>query len=212
MVVIIAACARWWDWCSWASYLQVRRPLGAKWVRALGDRCSRCLPHILALGAVDLQDEDALNLGGHKMLKKRLTLLAFLLAVLLSALAAHADDPDHLVTILTSDSSETQAMAMILTTQYVNGGGSAQVLLCDGAAELALEDSDMGSEEVRPMNRSPREMLGGLMAEGVEVQVCAIFLPNREETEDDLRDGVTVASPDAIAEAMAQPDTRLFTH
>lgn len=146
------------------------------------------------------------------MLKKRLTLLAFLLAVLLSALAAHADDPDHLVTILTSDSSETQAMAMILTTQYVNGGGSAQVLLCDGAAELALEDSDMGSEEVRPMNRSPREMLGGLMAEGVEVQVCAIFLPNREETEDDLRDGVTVASPDAIAEAMAQPDTRLFTH
>lgn len=185
--------------------------LGRDRASALGDHCFRCLPRVAVLGAFDLQGETNLNLGGLKVLKKRLTLLTFLFAGLFAAVAAQADDPDHLVTIVTSDSSETQAMSMILTTQYVNGGGSAQVLLCDEAAELALEDSDVGSEEIRPMNRSPRELLGGLMQEGVEVQVCAIFLPNRDETEDDLRDGVTVASPEDMAEAMAEPDTRLFT-
>lgn len=146
------------------------------------------------------------------MLRKRLAVLMFLLAGFVLAHSAQADDRDHLLTIVTSDSNETQAMAMILTTQFVQGDGSAQVLLCDGAAELALADADMGSEVVQPADKSPRQMLGGLMEAGVEVQVCAIFLPNRDETEDDLREGITVASPEAIAEAMADPDTKLFTH
>lgn len=143
---------------------------------------------------------------------KRLTLLIMVLTVLVLGQSAHADEPEHLLSIVTSGSNETQAMAMILTTHYVREGGTAQVLLCDDAAELALQDSDMGGEVVQPADASPRQMLGGLMEAGVEVQVCAIFLPNRAETEDDLREGITVARPDAIAQAMARPDTKLFNN
>jgi hypothetical protein len=45
----------------------------------------------------------------------------------------------------------------------------------------------------------------------VEVQVCAIYLPNSEAGEDDLLDGVTTAMPPEIAAVMLAPDTRLFT-
>ncbi|QIT55069.1 hypothetical protein HC341_07490 [Aquisalimonas sp. 2447] len=143
---------------------------------------------------------------------KRLTVVLILLTGLVLGQAAHAEEPDHLVSIVTSGSNETQAMAMILTTHYLREGGSAQVLLCDEAAELALQESDMGSEVVQPADASPRQMLGGLMEAGVEVQVCAIFLPNRAETEDDLREGITVARPDAIAQTMARPDSKLFNN
>ncbi|WP_290649969.1 hypothetical protein [Aquisalimonas sp.] len=143
---------------------------------------------------------------------KRLTVLLVFLTGLILGHSAHADEPDHLISFVTSGSNETQAMAMILTTHYLRGGGSAQVLLCDEAAELALKESDTGSEVVQPADASPRQMLGGLMAADVEVQVCAIFLPNRAETEDDLREGVTVARPDAIAKAMARPDSKLFNN
>ena len=143
---------------------------------------------------------------------KRLTVVLVLLTGLVLGQAAHAEEPDHVVSIVTSGSNETQAMAMILTTHYLREGGSAQVLLCDEAAELALQESDMGSEVVQPADASPRQMLGGLMEAGVEVQVCAIFLPNRAETEDDLREGITVARPDAIAQTMARPDSKLFNN
>ena len=143
---------------------------------------------------------------------KRLTVVLVLLTGLVLGQAAHAEEPDHVVSIVTSGSNETQAMAMILTTHYLREGGSTQVLLCDEAAELALQESDMGSEVVQPADASPRQMLGGLMEAGVEVQVCAIFLPNRAETEDDLREGITVARPDAIAQTMARPDSKLFNN
>ena len=141
---------------------------------------------------------------------KRLTILMVLLSGLWIGQAVQADEADHLISIVTSGSNETQAMAMILTTQYVREGGTAQVLLCDDAAELALQDADMGSEVVQPADASPRQMLKGLMQAGVEVQVCAIFLPDRADTEDDLREGITVARPDTIARAMARPDSKLF--
>ena len=143
---------------------------------------------------------------------KRISMLLMLAAALVVGQSAHADEPEHLVTVVTSGSNETQAMAMILTAQYLQQGGSAQVLLCDEAGGMALESSDAGSEVVQPADASPRQMLGNLMEAGVEVQVCAIFLPARAETEGDLREGVTVARPDAIAETMAQRDTKLFTN
>lgn len=145
-------------------------------------------------------------------MSKRFSMMLILVASLVTGQAVHADEPDHLLTMITSGSNETQAMAAILTTHYVKRGGSAQVLLCGEAGGMALKDSDVGSGVVQPAGKSPRQMLGGLMEAGVEVQVCAIFLPGRAETEEDLREGVTVARPDAIARIMAQPDTKLFTH
>lgn len=134
--------------------------------------------------------------------------LAFILAG--SATAAEHGDR-HLLTVITDDSSQTQAMALILTRQWVNGGGSAQILLCDAAGGMAVTDSDEGGEAVQPPDAAPRQMLGKLMEAGVQVDVCAIYLPTGGMDQSDLREGVGVATPPAIGEVMAHPATRLFT-
>jgi predicted peroxiredoxin len=137
-------------------------------------------------------------------------LLGLALSSPLAAAEQEAATP-KLLTVLTSDANETQAMALILTTQYARIGGEAQVLLCDAAGELGVTDSLMGSMVVQPAGRSPRQMLQGMIEAGVKVEVCAIFLPGRGLDAADLVDGVGVAQPPAIAALMANPDWRLFT-
>jgi intracellular sulfur oxidation DsrE/DsrF family protein len=46
---------------------------------------------------------------------------------------------------------------------------------------------------------------------GVQVDVCAIYLPTEGMDQSDLRAGVGVATPPAIGKVMADPVTRLFT-
>lgn len=74
--------------------------------------------------------------------------LCLLLGLALSSPLSAADREGvapKLLTILTSDSSETQAMASILTMHHVRNGGGARVLFCDGAGELGVNDATMGS-------------------------------------------------------------------
>ncbi|MFO7857962.1 MAG: hypothetical protein R6V11_03485 [Ectothiorhodospiraceae bacterium] len=137
--------------------------------------------------------------------------LALLTAMLLLATpVAPANDSNHLVTVVTSGSSETRAMALILTRQHVRDGGTAQVLLCDEGGKLALADAEEGPV-IEPAGASPSGMLQALTEADVSVDVCAIFLPNRAETEDDLLPGVGVAAPDAITEAMNRPNARILS-
>ncbi len=144
------------------------------------------------------------------MLKLLPAAVAGLLLTALSVSVSAAERPD-LMTMITSDSNDTQAMALILTRTSVQQGSNARILLCDDAGELAIQGSDMGGTVVQPAGASPRQMLAGLVQAGVTVEVCAIFLPNRDFDQDDLIEGVGVARPGAIAEHMAAPDTRLFT-
>lgn len=139
--------------------------------------------------------------------------LAFCLVAPLQAAAdGHGDEErPGLMTIITSDSNETQAMALILATHYVRAGSPARILLCDAAGEMAVEGAEMGSTTVEPAGRAPREMLRGLIDAEVTVEVCAIFLPGRGLDESALVDGVGVAQPPAIAEVMGSSDWRLFT-
>lgn len=117
----------------------------------------------------------------------------------------------HMLTVITDAAPQTQAMALILTRQWVKDGGSAQILLCDTAGGMAVTGSDEGLETVQPPDVAPRQMLGGLVEAGVQVDVCAIYLPTGGMDRSDLRDGVGVATPPAIGEVMADPATRLFT-
>lgn len=119
-----------------------------------------------------------------------------------------ADDPEHFV-VLTSADAETQMMAMVLAAQSVNKEVTVSVLLCSSAGLLAIEGEE--SPTFAPPNRSPKQLLTGLIERGVEVNVCGIFLPNREYTENDLLKGVGVASPPDIAEHMKKPNVRFFT-
>ena len=138
------------------------------------------------------------------------SLTATLLLVLFSSVAMAQSDADML-TIITSDEDETQAMALILTMQAQQKGASPQVLLCDDAGDLAVSSEVADSETLRGPDASPAQMIQGLVNNGVVVDVCAIYLPNRDYTEADLIDGVGVAQPPAIGALVADPAIRLFT-
>jgi predicted peroxiredoxin len=114
-----------------------------------------------------------------------------------------------LFVVVTSDDPMTQMMAMVLSAQTLNQGRSVRVLICGKAGELVLK----GSKEklFKPVNKSPQMMLKELMAKGVKVEVCPLYLPNTGKQPSALIDGVTVAQPPAVAAAMAEDGIKLFT-
>jgi hypothetical protein len=79
-----------------------------------------------------------------------------------------------------------------------------------GAALLAPVSSGAAAEGPRQL--SPSQLLRGLIEGGTRVEVCAIFLPEREGVEErDLVEGVGVAAPPDVAAHMIRPNVRFFT-
>ncbi|WP_404471826.1 hypothetical protein LG301_14285 [Vreelandella venusta] len=150
---------------------------------------------------------------------RKLTLLAGSLALALPTVALadhHAEQGEQALMVLTSDAVQTQAMAMILGNAMRQQGTDLHILLCDAAGDLAVEG--YASEEAvktPPSNPAgevkPEGMLQMLMGEGVGVDVCAIYLPNTDYTEEDLLEGVGVAAPGAIAEMMRDPAIPVYS-
>lgn len=132
-----------------------------------------------------------------------------ILALAMSFSATNNASDDELFVVVTSADAETQMMAMVLATQTLNRERPVRVLLCSDAGYLATPDHE--SETFEPAGRSPKELLGGLMERGVTVEVCGIFLPNRELEEGDLTEGVGVAAPPEVAEYMSRSNVRYFT-
>jgi predicted peroxiredoxin len=143
---------------------------------------------------------------------KQSRILIVLLAILIvfgSAGVASAEGSDALFVVVTSDDAATQMMAFVLATQAVEQGAEVRVLLCSEGGRLGIRDSE--SPAFAPRGLSPKELMEGLIERGVVVEVCAIFLPNSEFSEEDLLDGVTVAQPPAVTAYMLQPHVRYFT-
>lgn len=150
---------------------------------------------------------------------RKLTLLAGSLALALPTVALadhHAEQGEQALMVLTSDAVQTQAMAIILGNAMRQQGTDLHILLCDAAGDLAVEG--YASEEAvktPPSNPAgevkPEGMLQMLMGEGVGVDVCAIYLPNTDYTEEDLLEGVGVAAPGAIAEMMRDPAIPVYS-
>lgn len=124
-------------------------------------------------------------------------------------MAEAQSENDTLFVVLTSNDAETQMMAMVLATQSLNKDVPVRVLLCSDAGDLALKDSE--SPAFAPADRSPKQLLMGLIDSGVQVEVCGIYLPNRDYTEADLMDGIGTAAPPEVAEFMKQEGVRYFT-
>lgn len=116
---------------------------------------------------------------------------------------------EDLFVVLTSGDAETQMMAMVLATQSANQDVPVRVLLCSEAGELAIRGAE--SPEFAPADRSPKQLLNGLINRGVTVEVCGIFLPNRDYTEENLTEGIGVAAPPEVAEYMKREGVRYFT-
>lgn len=134
---------------------------------------------------------------------------------LADASGGNAADDKALVT-LTSDSLQTQGMAMILSNAMQQQGADLNVLLCDAAGDLAVQ----GHESAEPFKTpamsevdqmTPEAILGKLVDNGARVDVCAIYLPNSEYGEADLREGVGVAAPGPIAEMMRDSSIPVYS-
>src|SRR6056297_4351905 len=134
--------------------------------------------------------------------------LLILSVIMVFGSLSSAEDPEHFV-VLTSNDAETQMMAMVLATQSLNKNVPVRVLLCSDAGDLALKDSE--SPSFAPADRSPKQLMMGLMNNGVQVDVCGIYLPNRDYSEADLIDGIGTAAAPEVAEYMKQEGVRYFT-
>ena len=132
-------------------------------------------------------------------------------ASLLPPLSAQADDQpiEKALIIVNSGSLQTQGMAMVLGNALQQEGTRVDVLLCDQAGDLAL--SETANEPLKPREVTPEQLMQKLQASGAEINVCALYLPNSEHDRDDLRTGIGVATPAAVARQMASSDTRVFS-
>ena len=141
---------------------------------------------------------------------KVLGLTALLACVPFAAQADnHQKSVEEVLVILSSDSLQTQGMAMVLSNTMAQQGAKVNVLLCDQAGDLALKSYE--AEPLKPKNVTPGQMLRGLLKNGGSAKVCALYLPNSEYTQDDLIEGVGVAMPPEMAGQMLNSSMRTFT-
>jgi len=142
------------------------------------------------------------------MLKKFLVALS--LGLLLAVNTAQADS-QQVTVVLNSDSRMTQGIALVLTNQKLEQGADVKVLLCDAAGDLALKDAPQ-VEPLKPNDVTPEQLLMGAMKQGAQVEVCALYLPNKGKQASDLKEGVSPAMPPAIASELLQENRRVFVY
>ncbi len=117
-----------------------------------------------------------------------------------------------LVTIVTTYDPETQMMAMTLTLQAMQQGASARVPLCGPGGDLALTSPPASAlAPQKPSGMSPRDVMQKIMQAGGPVEVCSIYVPNRNLGTRGLLPGVGQASPDAVAAHLIAPNTRILS-
>ena len=146
-------------------------------------------------------------------LRSALAATVAMLGLVGASVPATADEDDaNLVTIVATGEPQTQLMAMVLTMQSVKQGASARILLCGPGGDLALRDAPASATAPqKPKGMSPQGLMQQLMQNGVPVEVCAIYLPNKGVGTDSLLDGVGAAKPPAMAAELLKDDTRLLT-
>ncbi|MBL3555647.1 MULTISPECIES: hypothetical protein [Marinobacter] len=139
--------------------------------------------------------------------------LAAAALIALVPISVHADNHkeaiEEVLVILSSDSLQTQGMAMVLSNTMAEQGAKVNVLLCDKAGDLALKSYE--APALKPKDLTPGQMLRGLLKKGGEAKVCALYLPNSDNGKEDLIDGVGVAMPPEMTGQMLNPKMRTFT-
>lgn len=116
----------------------------------------------------------------------------------------------NLFIIVTTDDPITQLMSMVLAAQTSNKGATVDVLLCGEAGSLAVKNSP--EVLLKPKNKSPQMLLKKLLQNGVSVEICPPYLPNKEKTPLDLIDGVAVAKPSQVADKLLHEDIKILSY
>ena len=132
-----------------------------------------------------------------KTVLKAATAAAFL------ASPALAEMEEKLVTVVTSENPQTQLMSMVLTMQALEKGADVRILLCGPGGDIALDDApESATAGQPPRDMSPQGLLKAAIANGATAEVCAIYLPGRGAGPEVLMEGVGVAQPPAMADAL----------
>lgn len=141
----------------------------------------------------------------------RKTIAALTLSAGLAA-PALADEPDTLVTVVTSGDAQVQLMSMVLTNQAMAQGHPVHILLCGPGGDIALKDApESATAGQPPKGMSPQGLLQAAMQKGAKAEVCAIYLPGEGTDATALIEGVGVAQPPAMAKIMADDDNVIWS-
>jgi hypothetical protein len=107
----------------------------------------------------------------------------------------------------------TRWLAGPLTALMAVAIGTAATAQADEAPEIftVITSPSPETQFMALILTTQAQLLRGLVERGTTVEVCAIFLPGREEGKGDLIEGVTVAAPPDVAAHMIRPNVRYFT-
>ena len=116
------------------------------------------------------------------------------------------------LTVITQADPETQLMALILSKAASDQGNSVRILLCGSGGDLALRSPPASLRKpLAPKNMSPVDLMSKLIESSVQVDVCAIYLPNRDFGKESLLDSVGVATPMDVAKFYTQNDAKVLS-
>ena len=148
------------------------------------------------------------------MLDHRCFALALLTLAWSLSSVAHGDPGEaqprqEVFVVITAEDNQTRGMALVLARQMLDQGAAIRVLLCGPGGELGLRD--LAEAPLAPRGMTPQALLRGLLADGVAVDVCALFLPNSPHDQSQLLEGIGVAMPPEVAGYMLREGVRYFT-
>lgn len=145
-------------------------------------------------------------------MKKLLFAVLGIFSVLFSP-PALADPKKNIVTIVTSQNAETQLMAMVLTMQAIKQGANAHILLCDDAGDMALKDAPKTvTAPQKPKGMSPQKLMKLILEKTkTKVEVCALYLPNKDMKPSELLDGITAANPQKMGKRLLVDNVRILS-
>jgi hypothetical protein len=147
----------------------------------------------------------------HTMQVRSLALLAALSAAVLTAPAAAAAS-QKILTLLSSGDPEAQAFSLILANEARGAGHAVDLVLCGPAGDIALKAAPAAATRpVTPTGMSVRALLEKLVSQDGKVELCAIYLPNRQLKPDAVIDAVSVGKPADVAARMADPAVKVVS-
>ncbi|MBA3070107.1 MAG: hypothetical protein FP825_16685 [Hyphomonas sp.] len=138
------------------------------------------------------------------------SLIPALAALLVSACASSSQAESAAPAEAVAEPAPVNLLTLTLSAKAA--GASPRILLCRKGADLALGDPPAAATAAfEPSGLAPQDLLKRLIADGVQSDVCAIYLPNRPFGLEALIDGVSVANPADVGRLIAAPDLRLFS-
>lgn len=137
-------------------------------------------------------------------------LLSGLLGIFLLHTSLFAEQAKGLNVVLTSADAQTQQMAMVLSLMTLKQGKKVNMVICSKAGDLSVKG--MKSQVLKPMNKSPKQMLKNIISKGANVKICPLYLPNAEKKVEVLIEGVVEANPKEIANMLLDMDYKVLSY